>query len=256
MLANIPSITPIEKRGSRYYKIDGIDELYPSVTTVTGAVLNKPALVPWAKRVALENMSAELYHAMANDIVIDELFVDDAVKRSMARPDKLKDAAADLGTRVHAAIDAIIKGEKYEKTPDIETGVNAFLAWRKEKGIEIVQSEVRVFSKELEVAGCVDAIGRNKDGGLVVLDWKTSRGVYLEMAYQVGGYALCLEELLDDTVAEAWIIRFPKNKEDGIEPEPYKVNDLFMAMNGFTLCRSLFRIKSNKMFLDRDGKPC
>ena len=52
MLLNTPSITRVDGApGGRHYRVEGFDGLFPSVTTVLD-VINKPALVPWARNMA------------------------------------------------------------------------------------------------------------------------------------------------------------------------------------------------------------
>ena len=56
MLLNTPAITRVDGApGGRHYRVEGFDGLFPSVTTVLD-VINKPALVPWARNMALESV--------------------------------------------------------------------------------------------------------------------------------------------------------------------------------------------------------
>ena len=46
MMLDTPSITRVDEApGGRHYRVEGYDELFPSVTTILD-VINKPALVP------------------------------------------------------------------------------------------------------------------------------------------------------------------------------------------------------------------
>ena len=60
MLLDTPSITRVGGApGGRHYRVEGYDELFPSVTSVLD-VINKPALVPWARNMALESVETAL----------------------------------------------------------------------------------------------------------------------------------------------------------------------------------------------------
>ena len=68
--------------------MEGYDEPFPSVTTVLN-VIAKPALVPWARNVALEKVRETLYeHLASGNQVIDPLWVDAIIEQATppARP--------------------------------------------------------------------------------------------------------------------------------------------------------------------------
>ncbi|KKK57212.1 hypothetical protein LCGC14_3056750, partial [marine sediment metagenome] len=94
----------IRSQRGRTYRIAGVGD-FPSVTTVL-SVIEKPALIGWAKKVAIEKVREELrdYTIDEDDLeAVDEEkrltaqwvngMLDDAVKR----PDTVRDEAADLG---------------------------------------------------------------------------------------------------------------------------------------------------------------
>ena len=51
-------------------------------------------------------------------------------------------------------------------------------------------------------AGFIDAVGLNSAGDLVVIDFKSGKGIYNAYALQLAAYCKALEECCDATVVE------------------------------------------------------
>lgn len=237
-----PNIQRIDDRwGGRYYKVEGSEAKLPSVTTVLN-VISKPALVPWAKNMALESVRAALmnYRAIMPTEDDYENWVDTVMSEAKAAPEKARDQAADFGSRLHEVIDKYLKGTGHPVEGEMAIPFRAFQDWLEQSGLTIHQSELMVYSKNYGgYAGTVDAVAtRQTDQGeeLVVVDWKTSNGIWPEMAFQVAAYAEALSEMLDHRwpVTEAWILRLGKNK-----PE-FEAKRAPISFSGFAGALSLF----------------
>lgn len=159
----------------RMYRHPGSGEYIPSVTNVIGA-LDKPALPRWA---AIETAKAawRMREAVTH---LDEQGAVDLLKGS---PWHRRDQRADVGTAVHAGIEALIEDRRLpafrpEETPYVE----AALQFLSDHDVRPLLTEVTVLTDEY--AGTFDLyaeIGRVK----AILDWKTSKGVYDEVALQL-----------------------------------------------------------------------
>lgn len=84
-------------------------------------------------------------------------------------------ASADSGTEMHANIEKYLNDEPV--TVDVDQIEFAqFLCWRKEFRPELelkpYRTEWSIFDEELDVAGQIDAVFIDKDGGLWMVDWK------------------------------------------------------------------------------------
>ncbi len=77
-------------RNGRHYQVEGFPEPFPSVTTVLG-IINKPALVPWARNMALESVRETLYEHLRESI--DSHWVEEIIEQARRRPDQLRDLA-------------------------------------------------------------------------------------------------------------------------------------------------------------------
>ena len=176
-----------------------------SVTSAVDGGLPKPALVGWAARVTAEKA--------VDNVPIVTAMVDAGQKREAT--DYLKNARwgesgakADRGTIVHAALEAYIDGKPLSKdtiqamleekkvpeklwksTGNMIQGVMQFLA---DHEPEILWSEKTVFSRTHKYAGTADVIARMKIGAKVVpvvIDIKTSKAIYDDVALQLCAYA-------------------------------------------------------------------
>ena len=213
---------------------------YPSVTGFLG-IIAKPALVPWAKREALSVVQDELMKRLGGQnsatITLDKSWIENILRDSRRRPDQLKDAAADLGTKAHALIDRIVRGEQVAEIPaEIEAPVKAFQQWWAKSGIELVLGDTRVASRQYGYGGSLDALGR-RNGKLVLIDWKTSTAIYTEYALQAAAYAQAFKETYGVACSEAFIVRFGKKLP--IEFEVKELADLDLSFQAFLAAKTL-----------------
>ena len=104
-----PLITRVDSgQNGRHYRVEGFSELFPSVTNVLG-VISKPALVPWARNVALQSVRETLTEYMQMETsVIDAEWVASVIERAKKKPDQVRDEAGDFGTQAHLLIEQII----------------------------------------------------------------------------------------------------------------------------------------------------
>ena len=194
------------------------DEVESIATSIAGFIKDAKKKAgsgkPWAgelswllnQKFVLKKKTAKLDHTVLAAIV----------EAAAQAPDQVKTAAADLGTRAHAYFDKVVKGEeiKIDEVPeDIRMPVNSFLTWLKESGIQMVMGDTRVASLKDKFGGSLDALGW-KDGKYILLDWKTSNGIYAEYALQVAAYAQAFEETFGVRIGEAHIVRFGKTTPD------------------------------------------
>jgi len=202
--------------GERFYAIPGQRELFPSVTTVL-KIINKPAITQWQQKVMLESVENSLKNKPKHALSASEelKWRKDILQTAKHVPDKLRNEAADLGTRAHAFIDEnLLRDKMRDDVPEeLRHIVQGFEAWRKNAGLCFVQRDTQVWSTEYKYAGALDALAiRTSTRGLVILDWKTSSLFSHQYAYQIAAYAKALEEMSKKSVEEAWVVRFDKYK--------------------------------------------
>ena len=252
MLLPEPRYTVHDKNHRYTIELPGGERIGPlkSVTGVLG-VINKPALVNWSAREAAKYFKAEVLRmgGRITDPAVLEQLAEDA---SRAHTRKAKDAA-DLGSACHDIFEAIIKGQEPASIPpELVEPAKDFKRWRLSTDIEIVATELAVASAEHKFGGRLDAVGFSKErGGFGIVDYKTSKSLLYgnEYSYQVGGYALAVQEQFGVEVKWAEIVRFGKVPPYDSEARP--VNSLQLAISGFITALMLTRANEIRLI----GEP-
>lgn len=135
-----------------------------------------------------------------------------------------RDEAGAAGNYAHDLIETHILGQPAPAAPAgmhldmVEKAQNAFeqfLEWKHQSGIEVIATEKSYTSKKHKFGGTVDAIGKDTKGRIVLLDWKTSGGVYPDYMIQLAAYSLLLEENAPEYKPQGFhIVRVSKDDAD------------------------------------------
>lgn len=86
--------------------------------------------------------------------------------------------ASEQGTELHLYIELFLNGIPRNNSSIEATYFHEFM--KDHPDLEIYRTEMIVFSKELLLAGSIDAIFRNPDGSLSLCDWKRSKEIKFE----------------------------------------------------------------------------
>lgn len=222
-------------QSERYYHISDWDPM-PSVTTVLD-MISKPPLKAWFQKISLkkleeialatpwpekpqrnENKNNKLEDPNVYDRRIDRIWkrtVIGALKDARQEPIRLRNTAADHGTRAHQAIHYVGNGGSVEDLEEEVVGTAlAYQEWIRQANIKILHQEIMVWHPSYNYAGTIDAVGVTHDNKLVVVDWKTGSGIYSESALQVSAYAAALSQITSQPVDECWVVRIPKQSPD------------------------------------------
>lgn len=131
----------------------------------------------------------------------------------------------DVGTQTHEAVDRYHKtGEAYIDNTGIEANdtaaqrsLDAYVKWFTQSGLEVVASEVMVYSIEHNYAGTLDRIYKKPNGDLIMGDFKTSNlskkaplGIRPSYWSQIGAYMKAYREEHGVEFADAVIVNSPK----------------------------------------------
>jgi len=122
--------------------------------------------------------------------------------RSGKDPDDIKNEAAGIGTTVHSMIEHWIFGQD-EFIPDenvtreiileAKKGFSEYIKWSEKNKVEYLESEVRLISEKYRYGGTADGIVRI-DGKVYLLDFKTSKHVYMAHIAQLAAYDQAIKE--------------------------------------------------------------
>ena len=142
--------------------------LLPSVTTILG-ILDKPQLTLWKIKTAVR-VSAAVARTDGED--------EDAwVERVLAKAGEPVAEAADLGSRIHDAIEMVCRGETWDSAT-LGAYVAPVIGWlvgKLGKGGRIVAQESIIVNAAYGFAGRVDCVIDMPDGTIWVVDWKSRK---------------------------------------------------------------------------------
>ena len=231
--------------------------MYDSVTKILN-VINKPALVPWASREAANNirlaLEARLKGKESARINLNQSWIDEVIEEGRKAPDAIKNEAARIGTMLHDVFFDLTQGKAVDVDKEYLGAVDAFKRWIDGSGLIIDGAEFPVASNKYEFGGMPDALAYsttpngNKSWGII--DYKTSKNVYDDMALQVaGGYKIAIEEQYGVEIEWCKIVRFAKVAPFGFEVVP--IEDMQTSSEAFLAALNLYKLKKNKVL----GEP-
>lgn len=130
--------------------------------------------------------------------------------------------AANRGTRVHQACEAIVKGlGDWTVTPDIKGYIDSFMKWW-DKGHKVLATERRFYCSELLITGQLDYIIEYETGP-IILDLKATYRPSKTWPLQGSAYAYMAKKAGYDIKG----IHFLQLSRHGIKPHLYIYDDHF-----------------------------
>jgi hypothetical protein len=177
-------------RPKTYKLLDGSRSV--GTTTVISRFKDSGALIAWANKQGLDGKT-----------------LDDA------RKDKM-----DAGTLAHDLIERSIHGDPEPsmdgKDPEVVSRARwafaRFREWVDAKGVQFTHTEIPLVSDRYRFGGTLDAIGI-VGGQVMLIDWKTSGGVYADYLLQLGAYKLLWEDAGHPAITSALLLRFSQDAE-------------------------------------------
>lgn len=187
------------------------------VTTVLGVVSKGDGLIQWAANEAVEYVKS---HSDSEKKGVDDFWTY-SIKESELNNAKTawkgtRDKAAEQGTDVHAIIEDLVNHAIHSRgklTVDSHENkqVDNFIKWAITNDVEFLESEIKLYSKELWCGGICDLVFK-KGGKLYIGDIKTSKSVYPTYFWQMAAYQFMLKEMgRYDGVFGACVIRVGKD---------------------------------------------
>lgn len=174
------------------YTIDG--QRADGVTTVMSKALPKPALTYWAARCVAEYV-VDRFDDTAD--IVGSLSRDKAVNELKGVPWSQRDEAAATGTEVHDLAERLVKGEEVEVPEQLAGFVDSYVQFLNDWKPRPVLVEATVASRKWMVAGTLDLVADLPNGRRALMDLKTGKGVYPDVALQLAAYRYA-EVYLDD----------------------------------------------------------
>lgn len=138
-------------------------------------------------------------------------WLEEAAAKARLAPDRFRDGAAQLGTRAHDAIDALVQGrDPGPVAADIQPIVDGFRRWHEQSGLTIdPRGDTMVASSRYQYAGALDALATDADGRVHIIDFKTSNSVHSSYALQLAAYVYAFAEMYSHGDIEAPVGALP-----------------------------------------------
>lgn len=170
------------KRRGGFYWHPETNEPFVSVTTVIDQALKKDQLENWKMQ--------QVYRSVLRDPQISE-------REALQAPWKAADSAKSTGSTVHSLIESyrVSQALAEPSVPEFKLFADAFYQWIKDYKVRVVENEKTVFSHRFGYAGTLDMLCTfGDDPGLVLVDFKTSKGIYPQVFLQLSAYKQGLSE--------------------------------------------------------------
>jgi hypothetical protein len=229
----------IEEDKQHFYLIGDDPTYYPGVTGALG-MMSKPALMPWTAKSVGEYIVSKIKQFEGAH---DDRFLDLLLRRGKKQAKFIKNSAANLGSRLHAAMNTALTGGDgvgIEITKDMAIAMASFKWWiENNKEVEIISGDIKIGSKRYKCGGSLDLLGRDRSTGkIIVLDFKTGKSIWPEHAFQTSAYAYFLEEQYGlPYTPDCQIIRFDQKQ---VAFELRKVENVTKCFANFLSCLSLY----------------
>lgn len=208
---------------TKYTNIAG--NTIPSVTTVLSNVLAKPALLDWAWKCGKDGLDYR----------------------------KVRDDAGSIGTLAHYLILCHFKNEKpdlSDYTPEqvskAENSLLKFHEWKKQNIVEPLWVEKPLISEEYQYGGTIDLLAK-VNGQMCLVDFKSGKGIYEEMTYQLAAYENLITENNPsgcyNPLDKSMILRI--GKDETLDFEIKSWTDLHNEFEIFKNCLSIYNLKKH-----------
>lgn len=225
------------ENGLRFYRWKGTD--YPSVTTIRRMAGLTFGLHAWAVSKVVDR-AVTSYADLGKMIGQGTPEQIKATKTWLrAASTEERDAAANLGTRVH---DAVAQGHPVTGvSADLAPFVLQFMHWLSVSRAKIVLTERQVWNLTLGYAGTFDMLVEFPDGAIWVIDLKTGKGTYTDHALQLIAYSMAefvgeddvLDQQATDLLKSAVGMALLHLRPDGWKFQAIKITPkLFRAFRG------------------------
>lgn len=244
------------------YEIDFSDGRYAVLRRVSTvlATLGKPALPQWAANCSVDYL---LERHAEHDGHADEWYRSFPQYAAEARNyhDLKKKEAAEWGKMAHTIIEDFLRGkgwpndEQIAGTPaPVLNCLGIFRAWWESTEFRRVKYVERyVYNLGARYGGTLDYIPEDDQGGLHLIDWKTSKSIYEDYLFQLAAYAAALKLCSGESLESATIVRIGKTD---LTPQILTVTkeQLRQAYNGFAHLCKVHEIRAEMKKLTDESK--
>lgn len=230
---------------SHRYKNPDTKQWIPSATTITGKLDKSRALIPWAVGCTIDKMK-ELMEGGQNFTSSD---IESMLFEAKNAHTEKKESAATVGSVLHDYAETTAKvaqGENIdlidflkeetrfltdEEKEKVMSAVKAFEEWS--NTVKLVDTEFVVYSKKHDHVGICDGMV-NRSGSTYLLDYKTSKGIYVTHIVQLASYVYAYQEEHREKLDGAMLVHIDKNTGE-IKEYMFSMDQMKQAYEGMFL---------------------
>ena len=208
-------------------EIDQEFQLMTRVTTILNRGIPKRELENWKVRQEDSYFSDEFRRRLRTNMSYEEtVHMALAVKEESKQASiKIRDTAADWGSRIHHLIDRLSYDSSVFVPEEFSHAVDSWYTWISGNNLSIIATEqpLYFYDEETHVRYCgpADLIAMTQDERILIADYKSGARIYATHSLQNSAYSMALKQILSDldisTQPKCMVVKLPKTAEEKFE---------------------------------------
>ena len=208
-------------------EIDQEFQLMTRVTTILNRGIPKRELENWKIRQEDSYFSDEFRRRLRTNMSYEEtvnmaLAVKEESKQASI---KIRDTAADWGSRIHHLIDRLSYDSSVFVPEEFSHAVDSWYTWISGNNLSIIATEQPLYFYDEEThvryCGTADLIAMTQDERILIADYKSGASIYPTYSLQNSAYSMALKQILSDldisTQPKCMVVKLPKTAEEKFE---------------------------------------
>ena len=208
-------------------EIDQEFQLMTRVTTILDRGIPKRELENWKIRQEDSYFSDEFRRRLRTNMSYEETVkMALAVKKESKQASiKIRDTAADWGSRIHHLIDRLSYDSSVFVPEEFSHAVDSWYTWISGNNLSIIATEQPLYFYDEEThvryCGTADLIAMTQDERILIADYKSGARIYPTYSLQNSAYSMALKQILSDldisTQPKCMVVKLPKTAEEKFE---------------------------------------
>ena len=202
-------------------------QLMTRVPTILNRGIPKRELENWKVRQEDSYFSDEFRRRLRTNMSYEEtvnmaLAVKEESKQASI---KIRDTAADWGSRIHHLIDRLSYDSSVFVPEEFSHAVDSWYTWISGNNLSIIATEQPLYFYDEEThvryCGTADLIAMTQDERILIADYKSGARIYATHSLQNSAYSMALKQILSDldisTQPKCMVVKLPKTAEEKFE---------------------------------------
>ena len=205
-------------------EIDQEFQLMTRVTTILNRGITKRELENWKVRQEDSYFSDEFRRRLRTNMSYEEtvnmaLAVKEESKQASI---KIRDTAADWGSRIHHLIDRLSYDSSVFVPEKFSHAVDSWYTWISGNNLSIIATEQPLYFYDEEThvryCGTADLIAMTQDERILIADYKSGASIYPTYSLQNSAYSMALKQILSaldiSTQPKCMVVKLPKTTDE------------------------------------------